>query len=578
MATLKRLAAETLVSPGKKKIAKLEKNDPKRTIDEETPYQELLQLLETHKSSKLHEDLKAKNDKKPIVVYWMRMRDLRLADNRALSAASQVAQTLQAHLIVLHIFSPGDYHAHDRSARRIDFVLRNLIDLRLRLRELNIPLYTISIEKRKTIPKRVVELLNAWEVTRIFANIEHEVDELRRDIELINLCHPQGIKVDLSHDTCLVEPGKVLTKENKPYSVFSPWQKNWANIINSDLSNHLDAAPEIKGNDPSAMDDDRLQSLFEVEIPSFIPGFELPDEEAKRIRDYWEADTKPKSTPTILEEYSTLRNRPDLPGTSRLSAYLAAGIISPRTCVRITLEKNGKQFKNQKLQVDQRDTGIGMWQSELGWRDFYQHVLAAWPRVSMGQNFNQKFDPMVWEKDESKLEAWKLGKTGFPFIDACMRQLLEMGYMHNRGRMCVAMFLTKDLLIDWRIGEKWFMQHLVDGDLGSNNGGWQWSSSTGCDSQPYFRIFAPLSQSEKSDPNGDFIRKYVPELNSLSGKAIHDPYKALSPDKFKKLGYPKPIVDHSVVRKRALVRYKVSTLKYLSYIISLSSRILIIEL
>lgn len=585
MATLKRLASEALVSPGKKKITKMEKNDSKKSIHEETPYQELLQLLETHRDPKLPTSLKPKNDQKPILVYWMRMRDLRLSDNRALSAASQAARTLQAHLMVLHIFSPGDYHSHDRSARRIDFVLRNLVDLRLRLREFNIPLYTISIEKRKTIPNRVVELLNNWDVTRIFANIEHEIDELRRDIELINLCNPQGIQVDLSHDTCLVEPGKVLTKENKPYSVFSPWQKNWANIINNDLSSHLDPASDVESNDPTAMHDDRLKSLFEVEIPSFIPGFELPGEEAKRIRDYWPAgetaamklldefvntslksqepkqtklfqtESKSKSAPTILDQYSTLRNRPDLPGTSRLSAYLAAGIISPRTCVRTTLEKNGKKG-NQKLQVEQRETGIGMWQSELGWRDFYQHVLVAWPRVSMGQNFNQKYDTMVWEKDETKLDAWKYGKTGYPFIDACMRQLLEMGYMHNRGRMCVAMFLTKDLLVDWRIGEKWFMQHLVDGDLGSNNGGWQWSSSTGCDSQPYFRIFAPLSQSEKSDPNGDFIRKYVPELKSLSGKAIHEPYKALSPDKFKKLGYPKPIVDHSVVRKRALVRYK----------------------
>ncbi|KAH9819639.1 FAD binding domain of DNA photolyase-domain-containing protein [Melampsora americana] len=554
MATLKRLTSETLISPTKKRVKTLDNHDPKQIIHHEpitTPYEELLKLIESKKNFiNSHQEPITNDDQKPMIVYWMRMRDLRISDNRAFSSASQLSKSLKAHLIVLHIFSPGDYHSHDRSPRRIDFVLRNLADLRLRLRDLNIPLYTISIERRKTIPNRVIDLLKNWNVTHLFANIEHEVDELRRDIELMKLCEPQGIQFDLLHDTCLVEPGKVLTKENKPYSVFSPWQKNWSNIINHDISSHLDPSPEIEKNDPSAMKDERLKSLFEVEIPSFIPGFKLPDEEAKRIRDYWEAGemaanklldqfvntslkskepkqtklfesetkSKPKPSPTILEEYSTLRNRPDLPGTSRLSAYLAAGVISPRSCVRMTLEKNGKKKSNSKLQVDQRETGIGMWQSELGWRDFYQHVLAAWPRVSMGENFNQKYDKMIWEKDESKLHAWKFGQTGFPFIDACMRQLLEMGYMHNRGRMCVAMFLTKDLLIDWRIGEKWFMHHLVDGDLGSNNGGWQWSSSTGCDSQPYFRIFAPLSQSEKSDPNGDFIRKYVPELNSLSGK------------------------------------------------------------
>ncbi|KAA1109671.1 hypothetical protein PGTUg99_030867 [Puccinia graminis f. sp. tritici] len=174
----------------------------------------------------------------------------------------------------------------------------------------------------------------------------------------------------------------------------------------------------------------------------------------------------------------------------------------------------------------------------------------------MRKPFNLKYESLVWEEDEGLLEKWKQGLTGYPFIDACMRQLKHIGYMHNRGRMCVAMFLTKDLMMDWKLGEKWFMENLVDGDLGSNNGGWQWSASTGTDAQPYFRIFAPLSQSEKSDPNGDFIRHWVPELKSITGKNIHAPFDSLPPDKFKKLNYPKPIVDHSVARKRALARYK----------------------
>ncbi|KAG0144362.1 hypothetical protein CROQUDRAFT_65197 [Cronartium quercuum f. sp. fusiforme G11] len=591
MPTLKRTASTSLDGPDTKKPVKNGTGTaaPATGIAEDTPYQQLLMALESHKAGSRPID--QLGDKKAVVVYWMRMRDLRLSDNRALASASDTARSLNAHLVVLHIFSPGDYRAHDRSARRIDFVLRNLVDLRQRLSTLHVPLYTLTIEKRKTIPERVVELLTSWDSTHIFGNIEHEIDELRRDIHLIELCEKHMIQVDLLHDTCVVEPGRVLTKENKPYSIFSPWQKNWANIINQDLSSHIDAAPDCKPNDPSATDDSRLANLFEVEIPASIPGFELAEEDRKNMESYWKAgeaaaqemlehfmtsplDSKePKQatlqmgstklsnngkadTPTIVDQYSTLRNRPDLPGTSCLSAYLAAGVISPRACLRASLEVKEKGKKSKKLQVDRRELGVGMWQSELGWREFYQHVLAAWPRVSMGKSFNEKYEKMVWEWDETKFEAWKAGQTGYPFIDACMRQLKEMGYMHNRGRMCVAMFLTKDLMMDWRTGEQWFMVNLVDGDLGSNNGGWQWSASTGVDAQPYFRIFAPLAQSEKSDPNGDFIRQYVPELKSLSGKAIHDPYHVLPPDKFKKLGYPKPIVDHAVVRKRALARYK----------------------
>lgn len=551
----------------------------------ETPYQNLLNLLNDHQSNS---DQKPNPDR-PVIVWWMRMRDLRLSDNRALAVASQLAQNQSKHLVVLHVLSPGDYRSHDRSARRIDFVLRNLVDLRERLHKLNIPLYVISIEPRQEIPQRIVELLTSWRTSYLTANIEHEVDELRRDIQVIKLAREQGIEVDFLHDTCLVEPGKVLTKESKPYSVFGPWQRNWANLINSNLEEYIGAAADCQPNSENIKKDQILAKLFDSQVPASVEGFELSSEDSKFMCENWKAGevaakelldhfiNSPLKNPsgrqaklandggisdtakTIVQQYSTLRNRPDLPGTSKLSAYLAAGVISPRECVRASFnvkEKGSNSKAVPGLQVERRDLGVGVWQSELGWRDFYQHVLTAWPRVSMGRAFNTKYEKVVWEHDEDLLEKWKQGKTGYPFIDACMRQLKQIGYMHNRGRMCVAMFLTKDLMMDWRLGEKWFMENLVDGDLGSNNGGWQWSASTGTDAQPYFRVFAPLSQSEKSDPNGDFIRHWVSELESLSGKSIHAPYDNLPTEKFKKLNYPKPIVDHSVARKRALARFK----------------------
>ena len=273
--------------------------------------------------------------------------------------------------------------------------------------------------------------------------------------------------------------------------------------------------------------------------------------------------------------------------------YLAAGIISIRACLRAILSAS----PNGKLPMT-RDTGLGSWTQELCFRDFYQHVMVAWPRVSMGRNFLLALEEVQWDADpdSEKLKAWVEGKTGFPFIDAGMRQMAKQGWMHNRVRMAVASFLVKDLMLNWKEGERIFSKLLIDGDLGSNNGGWQWSASTGtgeraflcsdllCDvlltslcsadpqvyidnvasftraesfcPQPYFRIFNPTNQSEKFDASGDYIRYFVPELRKVKGKAIHDPHKHLTISEFKATGYPKPIVDHAKARKKAIVRFK----------------------
>ncbi|MEX2367033.1 MAG: deoxyribodipyrimidine photo-lyase, partial [Pseudohongiellaceae bacterium] len=238
-----------------------------------------------------------------------------------------------------------------------------------------------------------------------------------------------------------------------------------------------------------------------------------------------------------LDAYHKLRDQPALDATSRLSPYLAAGVLGIRECWR-------------KSAACQDGEGLFTWQNELLWRDFYRHIMFHFPRVCQHQPWKQDTVRIPWRHDPKEFHRWCHGQTGFPIIDAAMRQLLELGWMHNRLRMIVAMFLSKHLLIDWRLGEKWFMQHLVDGDFAANNGGWQWSASTGTDAVPYFRIFNPVTQSQRFDPHGDFIRAFVPELATLDRRAIHQP------GKLRPAAYPEPMIDLGFGRQRALSAFK----------------------
>jgi deoxyribodipyrimidine photo-lyase len=280
-------------------------------------------------------------------------------------------------------------------------------------------------------------------------------------------------------------------------------------------------------------------------IPSSIPGF-------KSLIDntLWPAGEKEAHKRldnfinNHLADYATARDVPGIDGTSQLSPYLNIGAISPRMCLHKALSAN----ISSKESVD-------AWISELVWRDFYQHIVYHFPHVCRGENFNHKYDKLVWDCDKKLQKAWMEGKTGFPLVDAAMRQLLETGWMHNRMRMLVAMFFTKLLYQDWRLGESFFMLHLIDGAFAANNGGWQWSASTGTDAAPYFRIFNPMIQSEKFDPQGAFIKRYCPELKSLSSKEIHDPW-VLCPEKVKKLGYPAPIIDYAFMRAKTIAAFQ----------------------
>ncbi|KAF7352679.1 Deoxyribodipyrimidine photo-lyase [Mycena venus] len=574
----KRARTSTTFRP--KKIATAE---AAAAVDQDPP---LLKLLKATKDAE-------RNVKKgDAVVYWMRMGDLRITDNRALSLASAHAKKTDIPLVVVFILSPQDYKAHDRSPRRIDFTLRNLALLATSLGKLHIPLHIITQSNRRAIPNKVISFLEELSASAIYANIEYEVDELRRDTQISKAAQAKGIGAIFVHDKCVVEPGAVLTKENKTYSVYSPYQKAWLKKLNANIPYFLENCRQPHPNSESVRTTAKFGPLFDSLVPESVPGFELDPADRAKMEQVWPAGeaaasemlrrflrTKSRSSQLAavdpladgaedsakrsrISVYDAERDRADKDTTSRLSPYLSAGVISARACIRATMPDT----KNAKVDG-------GRWIQEIAWRDFYVCILAGFPRVSMGRPFQEKYADIVWEGPalegsyadelnpkaelslataESNIEKWKSGRTGYPIVDAGMRCLNEMGYMHNRLRMIAAMFLTKHLMIDWRIGEKYFMEKLIDGDLASNDGGWQWCASTGVDACPYFRVFNPYNQSSKADPTGDFIRHFVPELASVRGPDLHNPPAAAA----NKLGYPRPIVKHEESRDRALRRFK----------------------
>ncbi|PNP48124.1 hypothetical protein TGAMA5MH_00781 [Trichoderma gamsii] len=486
------------------------------------------------------------------VVHWFKM-DLRHSDNRSLALASAKAKEAGVPLICVYIISPQDFEAHLTSPARVDFMLRTLSVLKDDLAALDIPLYVETVDKRKDIPHRMLELMEEWGSNHLFANMEYEVDELRREARMIHQFAENNMSFEVVHDTCIVPPGQLHTGAGKQYAVYTPWYRAWMAHIHENLDLiELYDRPE-KNPDAARR---TFKTLFDCRIPDAPKNKQLSDEEKKRFHGLWpcgehEAMSRlDKFCDDAVTSYHDKRNIPGDSGTSGLSVHLASGTISSRTCVRIARDRN----KTKRL--DGGHQGIQVWISEVAWRDFYKHVLVHWPYVCMNKPFKPEYANIEWSYNMNHFEAWCEGRTGFPIVDAAMRQLNHMGYMHNRCRMIVASFLSKDLLIDWRMGEKYFMEHLIDGDFASNNGGWGFSASVGVDPQPYFRVFNPLLQSEKFDSSGEYIRKWIPELGALSDKEIHDPYNRGAGTKAKKQGYPKQIVDHKGARERALSAYK----------------------
>lgn len=301
---------------------------------------------------------------------------------------------------------------------------------------------------------------------------------------------------------------------------------------------------------PEAQSSVQNAEQFTAEIPTLeeLTGNTIPIEKQALwpVGESYAQDMLNNFIQDHIQDYHLKRDFPASKGSSLLSPYLNSGLLSIRQCLAALFKTNNAQFHIYHQ-------GQETWLNELIWREFYQHILYSFPRLSRYQPFKLNTQHIPWRHADLDFEAWKLGQTGIPIVDAGMRQLLATGWMHNRVRMITAMFLTKNLLIDWRQGEQWFMQNLIDGDLAANNGGWQWCASTGTDAVPYFRIFNPISQSEKFDPNGDYIRQWLPELAHLNAKTIHQPY-AKNPHIA--LKYPQPIVDLKQSRLRTIDIFK----------------------
>jgi len=464
---------------------------------------------------------------------WLRS-DLRIDDNTALSAACECGPTLALWLV-----SPGQWQAHDDAACKVDFWLRNLRTLRQSLEALNIPLLIRTVDTWDQAPQAVLDACRQHRVEGVHWNEEYGINEERRDQATRALLEQSAIQAHSYLDQLFFRPGTVLTRNGDYFQVFSQFKKNCLEHLHRSLPA---LAPRVKPQSPLKIASDP--------IPEQIEGFDTPP---RTLSDHWpagEAEAQSRLTrflDEVIDDYHHLRDLPAKPGTSQLSTYLAAGVISPRQCLHGALACNRGEF-------DSGSTGVQTWINELLWREFYKHILTGYPQVSRHRAFRTHTEALPWRDAPEDLAAWEQGRTGFPIIDAAMRQLLDTGWMHNRLRMIVAMFLSKNLLIDWRKGERHFMRHLIDGDLAANNGGWQWSASTGTDAVPYFRIFNPVSQSQRFDPQGRFIRHWVPELQGLDDKAIHQPVKVA--DLFATNSYHNPIVDLGSSRQRALEAFK----------------------
>lgn len=466
---------------------------------------------------------------------WFRT-DLRIRDNTALYEACRASDDVIAAFLV----SAEQWREHDWGVPRVDFVLRNLRALSEDLRGRGIRLSVLDAPRFADAPSVLLDLARRERCAALLFNREYEVNELERDRHVETKFASAGILVRSFDDQTVVPPDRLRTRQGGFYKVFTPFRRTWLDEVRRDgLPKPLEPPVPGKG---------RLVEA--APVPSRLPGFDAPHLDAS-LWPAGEAEAGRRLDAFVAEQihrYDDDRDLPAVDGTSALSPYLACGVLSPRQCLAAAADANTGM-------LDSGIRGVVTWVSELIWREFYRHVLVGFPRVCKNRPFKLETEAIDWSSDEQAFDRWRAGQTGVPIVDAGMRQLRQTGWMHNRLRMVVAMYLTKNLFIDWRRGERHFMQSLVDGDFASNNGGWQWSASTGCDAAPYFRMFNPTSQSKRYDPSGEFIRRYCPELAGLDDKAIHDPSVLPASDRAE-LDYPEPMVDQNSSRLRVMTAFK----------------------
>ena len=457
---------------------------------------------------------------------WFR-RDLRCHDHAALHAALAANRTVFcAFVFDTEILDklPG------RADRRVEFIRAGVDELAAGLEGLGGGLAVLHGAARVELP----ELASRLGVAAVYANHDYEPQAVARDEAVARALAEKGIAFHTRKDQVIFEKDEVLTREGAPFSVFTPYRKAWLAKLEPF---HFTAYPIEKLRTNLARPPrSRLLSLADLGFAATNLGALGVMPGAAGARATFEAFR------TRIDRYHARRDFPALNGPSYLSVHLRFGTISVRELVRAAVQTPGP--------------GAAAWLNELIWRDFYFMILHHHPHVA-NRAFRPEYDGLRFENDPDRFAAWCKGCTGYPLVDAAMRQLNQTGYMHNRLRMVTASFLVKDLLIDWRWGEKYFADHLIDFDLAANNGGWQWAASTGCDAQPYFRIFNPVTQSRRFDPEGCFIRRYVSELARCDGGSIHAPWR-MSREQQAAAGvvlgrdYPAPVVDHAVARRRAL--------------------------
>ena len=466
---------------------------------------------------------------------WFR-RDLRDHDHAPLHHA--LASAARVHCVF--VFDTEILDAlDDRADRRVEFIHGSVVELDQALRARGGGLHVLHGRARDLIPALAREL----DAQAVYWGRDYEPAARERDADVIGRLQAAGIEPRPVKEHVIFERDEVLTLAGKPFTVFTPYKNAWFKRLHAAEPPLLDVAAYPVDPRPGQLQpppaDVRIPSLADMRfqptdnaVLGIAPGMTGGRE---RLADFSQR----------IDGYKDKRDFPSVKGVSYLSVHLRFGTVSIRECARLALERASE--------------GAQGWLNELIWRDFYFAILHHFPHAATGP-FKPEYEALVIDQDAERLAAWQEGRTGYPLVDAAMRQLNTTGYMHNRLRMVTASFFTKHLLLDWRLGEAYFARKLIDFDQSANNGGWQWAASTGCDAQPYFRIFNPISQSEKFDAEGRFIRRYVPELAKVPARYIHAPW-TMPPLEAQSAGfvtggdYPPPIVDHATQRAEALKRY-----------------------